>query len=172
MNNKILVLNKIRIKTAVIFLVFTFVITIAPLFKNQIITGSIVNATLFMSVMVLGLKPAIILGVIPSIIALFIGILSPILISIIPYIMLSNAIMVSVFYLLKKENYWLSIIVSSFFKFLFLFTISNFVIKLIIKEEIAKSIAITMSYPQLITALTGGLIAYTILKSLNFEFKK
>ena len=167
MNNITLVLNRVKIKTAILFLVFIFIITIAPLFRSQIITGSIVNAVLFISVIVLGLKFAIIISVIPSIIALFTGILSPILMPLIPYIILSNVILVYSFYLLKDKNYWLSVIVSSFLKFLFLFTISNFMIKFIIKEDIIKNIAVIMSYPQLITALMGGFIAYIILKIIN-----
>ena len=167
MENIILVLNRTKIKTAIVFLILMSIITIAPLFRNQIITGSIVNAILFLSVIILGLKTAIIIGIIPSIIALFTGILSPILMPLIPYIILSNIILVYSFYILKNKNYWLSIIVSSFLKFLFLFTISNFVIRFIIKEEVVKNIAVTMSYPQLITALTGGFIAYIILKKVN-----
>ena len=100
-------------------------------------------------------------------IALSAGLLPAILAPMIPFIMLSNAILIMTFSALKKKNYWLNIAIGSTFKFLFLFATSSIVINLLIKKEIAQQVALIMSWPQLLTALAGGVIAYPIIKLIK-----
>jgi len=141
--------------------------TLAPLIGQQAIAGPIVNAVLFISVILLGPQSAILAGLVPSLIALSVGLLPAILAPMIPFIMMGNTILVITFDYLRKRNFWLGVISASVLKFLFLFGANSIVINLIIKEEIAQKIAMTMSYPQLLTALAGGLIAYLFLKSIK-----
>jgi len=164
---KTLILNKKMVinLTAVLFL--TGVITIAPLFHFQPVTGPIVNAILFISVCLLGIEHALLIGLIPSVIALSTGLLPAILAPMIPFIMLSNAILIITFAHLRNKNYWLGIIVASVLKFIFLFTTSSVVINLLLKKEIAVKVASIMSWPQLVTALAGGVIAYIFLSSFK-----
>jgi hypothetical protein len=82
--------------------------------------------------------------------------------------MLSNAILVLTFSFLKEKNYWLAIGVSSFLKFIFLFSSSSLVINLLLKKELAQSVASMMSWPQLVTALLGGGLAWIILRKKDF----
>lgn len=147
--------------------IFLAIAVLAPLLKQQFITGLIVNAVLFISVMLLGNQGAILVGLVPSLIALSAGLLPIVLAPMIPFIMLGNTILIITFDYFKKKSYWLGIIIASFLKFLFLFLASSVVANLIIKKEIASKVAVMMSWPQLLTALTGGVIAYLFLKTIK-----
>lgn len=162
-----LILNKILIYKLAIFATLLGIGVIAPFFKQQIITGTIVNASFFVGVMLVGVQATILLGLLPSLFALWTGLLPGILAPMIPFIMTGNTILIITFAYLRKRNYWLAAIISSFFKFVFLFLISQIVINLIIKKEIATKVAVMMSWPQLLTALAGAFIAYFFLASLK-----
>jgi len=164
---KTLILNKKMAINLTIFLFLTSAITIVPLFHFQPITGPIVNAILFIAVSLLGIEYALLIGLIPSVIALSTGLLPAILAPMIPFIMLSNAILIITFAYLRNKNYWLGVITASMLKFLFLFTTSSVVINLLLKKEVATKVASIMSWPQLVTALIGGVMAYIVLKGLK-----
>lgn len=164
---KILTIKKEKIFILVQFVILVGIATIAPLFHQQTITGPIVNATLFISVILLSTRNAILIGLLPSLIALSTGLLPSVLAPMIPFIMIGNTILIIVFGYLKEKNYWLGIVSASILKFVFLFSTSSIVINLLLKKEIASKVAIMMSWPQLFTALAGGLIAYLFLKSIK-----
>ena len=77
----------------------------APYFLNQLITGSIVNALLFISASTLGLESAFLLCLIPSLISIYTGLFPLALAPMIPFIMTGNALLVLAFYFLGKK-YW------------------------------------------------------------------
>ena len=153
---------KSKINTLLYFLVFITIITIVPLLKVQFVVGTIVNATLFCAVLFLGVPQAIFLGMIPSIIALLTNLLPFSLVSLVPFIMLSNSILVVTFGVLKKRSFLFGALIASLLKFLFLFSVSFLVIKLMIKKDWANTVIALMSYMQLITAMSGAFIAYLI----------
>lgn len=163
---KILTFNREKIYFVTKFALLVGAATMAPLFKYQAITGPLVNATLFISVTLLGTQAGILVGLIPSLIAFSVGLLPPVLAPMIPFIMVGNTILVIIFNYLKR-NYWLGIIVASLLKFLFLFSTSSIAINLLLKKEIASRIAVMMSWPQFLTALTGGLLAYLFLRAIK-----
>ena len=144
---------------------------IVPLFHCQPITGPIVNAVLFISVALLGLPTALFICLIPSVIALSFGLLPPVLAPIIPFIMISNALLIIVFNWLRDKNYWLGVVVSSGLKAIFLFSTSSIVINLLLNKAVASKVAIMMSWPQLITALVGGVLAYLFLRIFNRQIE-
>jgi hypothetical protein len=148
--------------------VLTAVVTLAPLVKQQSITGPIVNAVLFASVVLLGIRKSWIVAVIPSLIALIVGLLPAVMAPMIPFIILGNLFLMIAFDFLKR-NYFLAVMVSSLLKFIFLYATSSMVIRLFMEGPVASKIAAAMSWPQLFTALAGGLIAYVFLKG---RFKK
>ena len=166
-NSIALALDRKKIISATQFITLVGVATIVPLFHQQMITGPIVNATLFIAAMLLGTQMGIFVGLIPSVIALSVGLLSPVLAPMIPYIMISNAILVLTFNFLKNKNFWLAVGLASFMKFLFLFATSSLVINLLLKKEMADSVAMMMSWPQLVTALAGGTIAWMFFKKIQ-----
>jgi len=126
--------------------------------QNQWITGTIVNAIIFLAVWRLGIVNAMLVAVLPSSVALVRGLLPAPMAVLIPYIILSNIILIAIFYALKKYPF-AGIISASLAKFLFLLAISTYFIK------IAAPLVVMMQWPQLFTALAGGLIAIGIIKT-------
>lgn len=139
----------------------------APLLKMQSLTGPLVNATLFLSTVLLGVRQGILIGSVSSSVALSIGLLPIFLSPMIPFIIISNMLLVLVFDYLRRKNYWLGVVSASLSKFLFLFLTSSAVINFLVKEEMIIKLASIMGVPQLFTALTGGVIAFGALKIIK-----
>ena len=166
---KTLVFKKQKILILAQFVALIGIATVAPLFGQQAIAGPVINAILFISVMLLGVQNAILIGLIPSLIALSVGLLPSILAPMIPFIMMGNVILIMVFNYFKERSFWMGMVSSSILKFVFLFSSSSIVINLLSSKEIASRIAMTMGWLQLLTALAGGLIAYIILNMRRKE---
>lgn len=149
------------------FAVLLAIVCFAPLINNQLITGTIVNASLLIAVVLLGMRGALLLCLLPSLVSLWFGLLPMVMAPMVPFIILGNIALVYVFDLLRKKNFFLGLIPAALLKFSFLFLVSNFVISLFIKQAVADKIAVMMSYPQLITALAGGLVAYLLVGRYN-----
>lgn len=158
-----------RTKTisAVQFVSLLSIATIAPLFHQQWLTGPIVNAMFLIAIVVLGSQNAIVLALLPSTIALGVGLLPALLAPMVPFIIISNVIFILGFTYLREKNFFLAVIVASIFKFIFLWSTSFVVINLLLKKELAASVSSIMSWPQLATALIGGILAYLFLKGIK-----
>ena len=168
MNNaKALAIDKSKIAALTKLIVLIGVAVAVPFFHQQLITGPVVNATLFISTVILGTQMGMLVGLIPSVIALSIGTLPAVLAPMIPYIMISNTILILTFNYFRKKNFWLAVVLASFLKFIFLFATSTIVINLLLKKELAESVSAMMSYPQLLTALAGGILAALFLNLYN-----
>ena len=166
MNNQVESLAITRTR-AIEFVLLLGIATAASLTHSQFITGPIVNATLLIAVALLGMRDALLIGLIPSSIALAVGLLPPVLAPMIPFIIVGNAILVITFGYLRQRNYWLGLVSGSILKFAFLFGTSSIVISLLLNQSLASSVAVMMSWPQLVTALAGGVIAYGVLRGLK-----
>lgn len=164
-----------KVKDLIWTLVFTLTAIIFPAFlahtpHNQWITGTIVNALLFLAVWQVGFLNAALIAALPSSIALLRGLLPAPMAILIPYIILSNIILIAVFYLfsrIEKLSFQIeivSVVTASFAKFIFLFTITSYFIK------IANPLLVMMQWPQLFTALAGGLIAIGVIKKFKISF--
>jgi len=164
---KIRTINKKRVITLAQFITLVGVGSLAPLFLNQLVTGPVVNAALFIAVVILGPQRAILVGLIPSSFALSVGLLPVVLAPMIPFIMIGNTILVLLFGYLWKRNYWAAVFAASFLKFIFLALSSSIVMDLVLKKELASKVALIMSWPQFLTAITGGFIAYLLLRTLK-----
>jgi hypothetical protein len=160
-------LNKKIALSVAQFAVLLLIISFAPLINNQIVTGTIVNAVLLLSVVLLGMRGAVLLCFLPSLFSLSFGLLPIVMTPMIPFIILGNILLVYIFNLIRKKNYFLGLIPAALLKFSFLFVVSNFIITFFIKQAVAEKIAMMMSYPQLITALMGGLIVYPFVRIIN-----
>ncbi len=166
MNVQTKVLEKLRAKEIVWFVGLMAVAVVVPHYiHNQFVTGPIVNAVLFIAVMTIGAGNAILIGLFPSVVALISGLLLAPLAPMIPFIMISNAILIVVFSSLRKTNYWAGVLGGTLFKYAFLYLTSTIVIGLISNHNIAlKAAATMMAWPQIITALIGGVMAFGVLK--------
>ena len=147
------------------FSILLAIICVAPLIKNQFITGTIVNASLLIATILLGLRGGLLLSLIPSIFSLSFGLLPLVMAPMIPFIIAGNMMLVLIFNLFKKDSYWKGVILGSLLKSSFLFLIAQLVIGFFVKQQVAANIAVMMSWPQLITALLGGSLTYILYKN-------
>lgn len=148
---------------------FVAVAVVAPYFLNQLITGSIVNALLFISASYLGLESAFLLCLIPSLISIYTGytgLLPLALAPMVPFIMTGNALLVLTFSKLSKKNYWVGAISAAFIKFIFIWSVGMVLVNSIL-HGISKSVFLMISWPQLATAIAGASIAYLFLKVIK-----
>lgn len=164
---QVLSLNKKIALSLVQFISLLLVVCFAPLIGNQIITGTIVNAVLLLAVILLGMRGAVLLSILPSLVSLSFGLLPMVMAPMVPFIIMGNILLVYIFNLLRQKNFFLGLVPAALIKFSFLFLISNFVISFFIKQAVADKIVIMMSYPQLITALMGGIVAYLLTYKYN-----
>jgi len=140
---------------------------------TQWITGPIVNAVLILILLKFGFRSAIAIAVVPSLMALSGGLLPVVLAPVVPFIMLSNMILILCVdwaynnFKDKAKGYWFGVILGASLKFLFLFLSVNVISGLLIKQELAIKVAQMMSWPQLYTALLGGVIAWGVWKKLK-----
>jgi hypothetical protein len=169
-------LTKLNIGYAIKFLLLLTLATGAPLvgIHSQWITGPVVNMALILAVFLVGIRGALLIGILPSTIALGTGLLPAVLAPMIPFIIISNTILILVIdkfkstnYQLPITNYWIGLFFAAALKYLFLFITSGLVINLLLKQELALKVAQMMSWPQLFTALIGGMLAWGILKVLR-----
>ena len=159
-------LNKTLLRSSQFALVLALIL-FAPLIGNQFVTGTIVNASLLASVVIFGLPGALLLCFIPSVVSLFTGLLPWVMAPMIPFIIMGNILLVWVFDLLRRRNFFLGVVPGALLKFSFLFLTSSYLIHFFVKEAVASKIAAMMSWPQLVTALLGGLVAYAIINKMQ-----
>jgi len=139
----------------------------APFFHFQAVTGTIVNAILIITTVILGRKEAIMISIFPSIISIITGLLIPAILPLVPFIILSNIILIFTFDFLRKRNYWKGVIFGSILKFSFLYISGIVLIKIFEWNSLAKIIAMMFSWQQLLTALSGGIVAFAVLRVLK-----
>ncbi|MFA7170878.1 MAG: iron hydrogenase [Candidatus Paceibacterota bacterium] len=167
-----LVNSRGQVISIVQFIALLSVAIFAPALGVQIITGTLVNAALFISAALLGVPAAIMIGIIPSVVSSVTGLLPAAILPMVPFIIFSNAILVLIFAKLYKKSYWKGVVAASFVKFAFLSVVSSFVIGYFVSAKVASNISIMMSYPQLLTALSGGILAYAFLGVIKKTGKK
>lgn len=167
-NFKTNILNREKFLANTKFFAILGLSILAPLFNIQLFTGPLVNALLFIATILIGPYSAIIIGILPSAFALSVGLLPIVMAPMIPFIVISNAILVLIFHHFQKKNYWLGIFTASILKYIFLFIVSQSLVSLLIRNTPAARVAtIMMNWPQLITALIGGAIAYLFLRFIK-----
>lgn len=158
-------LKKEEILSLIKLMAFILIATIAPMFRFQGITGPIVNALLFLSVIFIGFPNAIFVALIPSALSLATGHLPSVLAPMIPFIMIGNLMLMAAFAKLRKD-FWLAVLVASTIKFLFLFFSSQLLFS-IINKDLLVMVSGMMGWMQFFTAIIGGFIAYLVLKFLK-----
>lgn len=168
------VLSRVNTAKMIQFLALAGTATFLPFFIHlQWFTGPIVNAILIASLFLVGIRSALVLCMVPSLMALAGGLLPAVLAPVVPFVMISNAILVLVVDWLynnfkdERKGYFLGLGMGALAKFLFLFFSVNIISGLLIKQELAVKVAQMMSWPQLATALAGGLLAWAVLKWLK-----
>lgn len=164
--------SHIRAKSFAKFMVLLVLATFLPLVRQQFIVGSCVNAILFLSVVILGSQAAILIGLIPSLVSMTAGLLPAALAPVMPFIMVSNTILIITFAHLYRKSQLIGVAAASALKFIFLFSATSLIIKLILKPEALKTVTLMMGPIQLITALAGGAIASLLLAGIKSRASK
>ncbi len=153
---------------------------------GQFVTGSCVNTILAVSVLIGGLASGITVALVSPILAFLLNIAPQILT--VPAIMVGNTVFVVLLHFLadpkgkKLVRQVIAWIVAAFCKFAVLYLI---VVKLIcgvfseglmasgtLKAPMLKTLPVTFSWPQLVTALIGGAVALAIVPILRKALKK
>lgn len=160
-------LKKYRVGIVAPFLIALGGLMLVPLIPNQFISGPLVNAMLFVITVFLGLRGGVILSFVPSLMALMSGLLPAIMALFIPFIMLSNVIMVVLFHYARQKNYWFGIGTSAVAKFVFLTVASRIFFQVFLNKPMTETLTMMMSWNQLYSALMGGIIAYVFLKFIK-----
>jgi len=158
---KILVSPLARAKIKIlIFSLLTLIAAFLPtVIHSQFITGPLVNMALILATFLVGPFEAVFLGLMPSVLALVSGLLPLPLAPAVPFIMISNAILVGVYYYLGRKNFGLTILAAAFLKFLFLYELSNL--------WLPKVLTSMLGWVQFYTAVLGGIMAYLVLKFIT-----
>jgi hypothetical protein len=139
-----------------------------PIFvHSQWITGPIINATLFAATFVLGPVAGILIALIPSLVALTTGLLPLPLAPMVPFIMVGNVLLVVAFHYLRTNHFAAKVTLAAAVKFLFLWQVTIQIMTNMLPDPVVKNLLVMMTWPQLYTALAGGLIAFALLKSLK-----
>ncbi len=128
---------------------------------NQWVTGTLVNAALFFAAYKLLPANALLVAIFPSTVALTRGLLPLPMAMMIPFIIISNILLINAFYFFKKKPLT-AVIASSLAKFSFLY-----IIVLFFAEKINSQLIIMLQWPQLFTALAGGLLFLGLTKTFG-----
>jgi hypothetical protein len=124
--------------------------------QNQWITGTVINIILFTAALKIAPANALLVAALPSSIALTQGLLPAPMVALIPFIIIANFLLIAVFQAFRKlqpNQLVTGIVLASLVKFTLLFTVTLF-----FAEMLNSKLIIMLQWPQLITALAGGLI--------------
>lgn len=135
-------------------------IAVQALRLGQAVTGPAVNAVLETAAGVAGPAAGAVAGLFTPVFALMLGQLKPALAPAVPFIMVANALMVLTFALLLRRNGILAVVVAAIVKFLALWLPVKYFLRL------PAPVVVAMGWPQLFTALAGGVVALAILRVL------
>lgn len=149
------------------FAVLLGIAVVAPLLRMpQLATGTIVNADLFVAVVLVGPRGALGIAALPSLFAVASGQLPSPLAALVPVIVLGNVLLVGVFELLRQKSWWLGVVVAAIVKFAWLFGVTSLLATTaihLLAAPVAAVALVMMGWPQLVTALAGGVVAYAVL---------
>jgi len=173
MKNRILFLTRTALLLAVV-IVFQLLGKAIPTYNNFIV-GPVVNAVLLVATAAAGLWSGIAISVIAPLVSAFTNKapIAPLVLGFSPFIIIGNIIIVLAFWLFRKKDRSpgnilgsvLGIVVGSVLKFGFLFgSITVFTRLVEMKPQQAATLTGLFSWPQLFTAITGGVIAIAVLR--------
>ncbi len=167
--------NKHRIiwitRTAIFLALLIVIQAVTAPFGIPLITGSLVNLILIVTVMTCGFYSGLVVAVISPIVATLIGI-GPMWVFV-PFIALGNFVLILLWYIVSKRIFkeklvgsFVALVVGAVCKFLVLYlSIVQVMIPFFLNlpEKKAEVLSATFSLPQLFTALIGGVVAIIVL---------
>lgn len=149
----------------ILFQSLRLIIPLPALFSTFLI-GSLVNACLLITAETVGLRPALAIAVTAPIIAWFQQLL-PLPVFIFP-VAIANVIYVTIFFMIYRNQRWLSLSAAAVAKTLFLYIAFDWLLGFIaLPPKISAGVLFVMSWPQLVTGLLGGMIAFYVSKRVK-----
>lgn len=137
-----------------------------PPFFSTLLIGILVNAVFLMAVERLRFFSAATLAVIAPIVAYLQQLL--ILPIFIPLVAIGNVIYVFIYSQLKGKSRWSALILGTFIKTSWLFGSFYFLLQTLgLPPGLSQSLLFVMSWPQFITGIGGGMIAWLILNKIK-----
>ncbi|MBE3598829.1 MAG: ECF transporter S component [Limnochordaceae bacterium] len=152
-----------RVVAAAILL--AFVTGFQALGLPQLATGPVVNATLFLAAWTVGPLFGAAIGLLTPVVALWRGILAAPLAPMVPFIAVGNGVLVVIAYYLRRVHLSVAIAVAAVAKFALLATAVRALV------SVPAPIAVAMQWPQLYTAILGGLLAWLVWKALPASYR-
>jgi hypothetical protein len=134
----------------------------------QAVTGPLVNALLLITVELMGTGTAALVGLTTPLSALAHGVLPLPLMVMIPFIGIANAVLSTVYGALRATNKWLALSAGAVLKFLWLYGVTAWLTATPLRVTIGgarqvvqlpSKLVTMMQWPQLLTAMVGGLVA-------------
>ncbi|NLK38778.1 MAG: ECF transporter S component [Clostridiales bacterium] len=169
------------ITTTAVFIALLIGAQAATASMSQFVTGSLVNLILITSVMISGPASGLTVAFLSPVLAKLVGIGPPVWI-LIPFIMAGNMTLVIIWYLIGKrrvaDRYLMRIVAlvtAAVCKFLVLYLgIVKLAVPLLanLPPKMATAVTASFSWPQLVTALIGGAVAYVILPVIEMAVTK
>ncbi|HDQ45660.1 MAG TPA: ECF transporter S component [bacterium] len=144
----------------------------------QPVTGPLINAVLLTVSGLMGAGPAILIGVVTPAAALVRGQLPPVLAVMVPFIAISNALLILLFSGIRRGHRApvggrisvrdvAALVLAAAGKFLFLALSIRWLLPVLIGSRLPGEVAVLMMFPQLVTALAGGVIALLVLRMIG-----
>ncbi len=161
MRRKTLLLTRL-----VLLIAITLIIEMVAL--PQLLTGPLVNFMLVLTALITGMTGGIALGCITPLIALMRGQLPAVLAPFVPFILVGNGLYILLFTAfcnrrcglpLRSWRAWLGLLLGSAAKFAWLFSAARLLMPLLLAKSLPEKVIAVMTFPQLVTALTGGTAA-------------
>ncbi len=162
-------------QTAVFIALLIVLQAVTASFGNTMLTGTVVNLLLIVSVMTCGLASGISVAAVSPVIAKLIGI-GPFWV-LIPFIAVGNILLVLIWHFIGKRNtrrrygtYLAAMTTAAVAKFLVIYIgVVKIAVPLLLKlpEPQASVVSGAFSVPQLFTALAGGIIAAIVLPAIK-----
>lgn len=170
METKPVVLNRSLIRTgaAKLALAFAAALAVTNMGLPQYVTGPLINALLLLTLEWCGLSQAILVGMITPLGAAVRGILPLPLWVMIPFIAVGNAVFVGVFHVLRGHGRAGALVAAAVVKFALLYAavtaLMVWPVHVAVGGNVAavaipRAVANMMRWPQLATALAGGVLA-------------
>ncbi|MBA1335446.1 MAG: hypothetical protein HPY66_1071 [Firmicutes bacterium] len=149
----------------VVFQMMRPFIPLSPLGSNFII-GSLVNASLATASVMVGMWGGIIISVAAPVIAFMQQHIA--FVWLVPIVAGGNAALVLLYGWWYRKNKWTGIALSSVVKFVLLFAmVKTAVSVLVVPPPAAAMLTLMFSWPQLVTAVIGGIIAVPVIERLK-----
>jgi hypothetical protein len=142
---------------------------------NNFIVGPVVNAILLISTAGAGVWSGIAIAVIAPLISAITNkaAIAPVVLAFSPFIITGNIIWVLSYFFINKKNKYIAVATGAILKFAFLFgAITVFTGLMELKPKIAATLTSLFSWPQLLTAVIGGIIALVIIKLAGRQFEQ